>query len=596
MPSPSRSRILGPPPALARCPDDRMVAGVCAGVARWIGVDPLVVRLATVLLTLANGVGAVGYLVAWVVLPEAPEPSESPDSLPPQGPPAAPWWAIPAAPPADPGATAAVGRSGSTGPVTADPAATGGIVAAGTARAGAEGGDAPGDAAGPGRVFPEGAAGAAATEATATDGADGTAVTAATAGVAADGAAGAPDVATGAADGAAGASDVAAGAAGGTADPRAVASHVAGTRPSPGHGGGGAAGGPGHGGGGAGAASAAAGPSAELTLAVGCITLGILVLVRWSVPFFPDGLVWPAAIAALGAGLVLTRVSEQDRARWADAASRLPGNPVEVLRGGRALWLRIVIGTGLLMLGIASFLAANDAFSAVGQVGIAVLATALGLAVVFAPWVVRLVRQLRSERRERIRSEERADMAAHLHDSVLQTLALIQRHADAPDESRSLARRQERELRAWLYDDRGRAGADGDPATLARALEQMTDEVEADHRGVAVDVVMVGDCALDPGVEAMVRAVREAVVNAAVHSGASEVSVYAEVAGGRIEAYVRDRGCGFDPAAVGGDRQGIAQSIVGRMARHGGRAVVTSAAGQGTEVSFEVACGPGSTG
>ncbi len=551
-------------PALARSADDRMVAGVCAGVARWIGVDPVVVRLATVLLTLANGVGAVGYLVAWMVLPEAPESPEVPESPAPPGPTASPWWAAPAAPPGDAAATAAAaGRPGSPVPAGPDPAATGGPGdARGAAGAGVEGAagsgaavDAAGGGAGVGRAVHDGAAGAATTDGAAPQGAAG-------------------------AGGATGAGVAGEQIAPGATDDRTAGAAEPGGAPSRGRQG----------------AGAARGPSAELTLAVGCITLGILVLVRWSVPFFPDRLVWPAAIAALGAGLVLTRVGEQDRARWAEAASRLPGNPVEVLRGGRALWLRIVVGTGLLMLGIASFLAANDAFSAVGQVGIAVLATALGLAVVFAPWIVRLVRQLRNERRERIRSEERADMAAHLHDSVLQTLALIQRHADVPDESRSLARRQERELRAWLYDGRGRAGADGDAATLARALEQMTDEVEADHRGVAVDVVMVGDCALDPRVEAMVRAVREAVVNAAVHSGASEVSVYAEVAGGRVEAYVRDRGRGFDPAAVGDDRQGIAQSIVGRMARHGGRAVVTSAAGQGTEVIFEMACEPGSPG
>ena len=219
------------------------------------------------------------------------------------------------------------------------------------------------------------------------------------------------------------------------------------------------------------------------------------------------------------------------------------------------------------------------------------LATALGVVLVFGPWIVRLVGQLGDERRERIRSEERADMAAHLHDSVLQTLALIQRNTEASSEARSLARRQERELRAWLYDDRHRAdgGPDGDaPGTLALALDRLTDEVEADHPAVEVAVVLVGDCPLDPGVTALVKAVREAVVNAANHSGESVVSVYVEVDGGRVEAFVRDRGRGFDPAAVGDDRQGIARSIVGRMARHGGRARVLSAPGEGTEVSVDV--------
>ena len=218
------------------------------------------------------------------------------------------------------------------------------------------------------------------------------------------------------------------------------------------------------------------------------------------------------------------------------------------------VWVRVLVGAGLLIAGIGLFLASNEALGAVGNVGIAVLATILGGALLFSPWVARLVRQLGEERRERIRNEERADMAAHLHDSVLQTLALIQRHADAPQQARTLARRQERELRAWLYDGR-RSSAEDASGTLATALDGVADEVEADH-GVAVDVVVVGDCPLNGHVEALVAAVREAVLNAARHSGADEVSVYAEVLGdSRIEAFVRDRGLGFDPAAVNGDRR-----------------------------------------
>jgi signal transduction histidine kinase len=299
--------------------------------------------------------------------------------------------------------------------------------------------------------------------------------------------------------------------------------------------------------------------------------------------------VWPAAIAGLGAGLMLARAGDADRARWREISGRLPGNPIEALRGGRGVWLRVVAGTSLLVIGIGTFLATTAAVAAVGRIGVAVLATAVGVALVFGPWIARLVQDLGEERRERIRSEERADMAAHLHDSVLQTLALIQRHAEVPSETRTLARRQERELRAWLYDERRRADDGGAPLTLAAALDALADEVEADHGGVEVGVVVVGDCPLDAGLEALVKAVREAVVNAAVHSGAPEVSVYAEVAAGRVEAFVRDRGVGFDPAAVNGDRQGITRSIVARMARHGGRAILHSAPGEGTEVAIEVA-------
>jgi signal transduction histidine kinase len=324
-------------------------------------------------------------------------------------------------------------------------------------------------------------------------------------------------------------------------------------------------------------------------VAVGCITLGVLLLIRWTIPFFPDHIVWPAAVAATGFAVVWTRVDEIDRDRWREVGARLPGNPVEALRGGGAVWARVLLGGVLLLLGMGLFFGTNDAFQTLGQAGIAVLATAVGGGVLLGPWIVRLWNQSRSEARERMRAEARADMAAHLHDSVLQTLALIQRHAEEPEQSRSLARRQERALRAWLYDERPPDGAAG---TLVSGLDRMTDEVEADHRGVAVDVVTVGDRTVDAHLDALLGDVREAVVNAAKHSGASEVSVYVEVEGDRVEAFVRDRGRGFDPAATAGDRRGIADSIVGRMRRHGGRAQVHSTPGEGTEVTFEMVLVP----
>jgi signal transduction histidine kinase len=175
-------------------------------------------------------------------------------------------------------------------------------------------------------------------------------------------------------------------------------------------------------------------------------------------------------------------------------------------------------------------------------------------------------------------------MAAHLHDSVLQTLALIQRHADSPQQTRSLARRQERELRGWLFDARTPGDA---PATLAAALDRLSDDIESDH-DVTVDVVVVGDHPIDERLEALVAALREAAVNAARHSGEPEVSVYVELADGEVEAFVRDRGKGFDRALVDRDRRGIADSIIGRMARHGGSAKVRSTPGEGTEVSLRM--------
>jgi signal transduction histidine kinase len=202
------------------------------------------------------------------------------------------------------------------------------------------------------------------------------------------------------------------------------------------------------------------------------------------------------------------------------------------------------------------------------------------LGVIFAPWVLRLVRSLTEERSERIRSQERAEVAAHLHDSVLQTLALVQRSTD-PQQVAALARRQERELRAWLA---GRP-APGQAARLTPALEAAAVEVEENH-GVPVEVVVVGDRELDPAAEAVVAAAREAMTNAAKFGGGSVVDVYAECTAERLQVFVRDRGPGFDPVAVPADRRGVRESIVGRMERHGGRARITSAAGSGTEVEL----------
>jgi signal transduction histidine kinase len=195
--------------------------------------------------------------------------------------------------------------------------------------------------------------------------------------------------------------------------------------------------------------------------------------------------------------------------------------------------------------------------------------------------MVRLVRSLGAERAERIRSQERAEMGAHLHDSVLQTLALVQRRADDPAEVSALARRQERELRSWLSGRTARLGE----RKLVAALEEAAGEVERD-RGVTVDVVAVGDRALDERGEALVAAAREAMLNAAKFGDGSTVDVYMEASDGRMQVFVRDRGPGFDPADVSPDRRGLRESIVGRMERNGGRATVTSSPGAGTEIEL----------
>jgi signal transduction histidine kinase/phage shock protein PspC (stress-responsive transcriptional regulator) len=317
-------------------------------------------------------------------------------------------------------------------------------------------------------------------------------------------------------------------------------------------------------------------------IAVVFVVAGTLLLLRALGLWFSDAIVWPLTLAGFGVAILWARTGEEERARITSAANRIPGRPLDVLVSGRQSFLRLALGALLVLAGLGAFLAANDALAATRQVALAITAAVAGLALILAPWIRRMTTELAEERRERIRSEERAEMAAHLHDSVLQTLALIQRKADQPRELVALARRQERELRAWLY-----GGAQASNGTLATAVQVMAAEVEDVH-GVEVDVVSVGDMPLNPDLDALVQAAREAVVNAAKHSGAPTVSVYAETEGDHVTVFVRDRGHGFDPDAVPDDRRGITSSIYDRMSRHGGHATITSSPADGTEVMLEL--------
>jgi signal transduction histidine kinase len=214
---------------------------------------------------------------------------------------------------------------------------------------------------------------------------------------------------------------------------------------------------------------------------------------------------------------------------------------------------------------------------------------------VVSAWGVRVIRRneaervaaedaLAEERAARVRTEERAATAAHLHDSVLQTLALIQRRAGDAGEVTALARRQERELREWLYG----AADTGRGATLAGALAAAADEVEQRHR-ITVEVVTVGDATLDEAGDALVAATCEALVNAAKHAGVDRVDLYAEASPEGTVVFVRDRGRGFDPATVPEDRRGLRDSIEGRLRAHGGEARIRAAPGRGTEVELRMA-------
>ena len=284
------------------------------------------------------------------------------------------------------------------------------------------------------------------------------------------------------------------------------------------------------------------------------------------------GLTSPALLPLLlvggGVALVDRQADAAQRARWRTAGTRGP--------------LLVASGAVLVIAGLVGFLATRGELQAAREGLLSTSVAVLGLAVLTAPWWYRMAADLRAEQRERIRAQERAEVAAHVHDSVLQTLALIRKAADDPREVSRLARTQERELRGWLYAPSGSA-----EGSVATALQEAAAEVELAH-GVEVEVVCVGDCPSTPALQALVAAAREALVNAAKHSGAPAASLYAEVGPERVEVYVRDRGCGFDAATVADDRYGLAQSVVGRMERHGGRAVVRSAPGQGTEVRLEV--------
>jgi signal transduction histidine kinase/phage shock protein PspC (stress-responsive transcriptional regulator) len=246
-----------------------------------------------------------------------------------------------------------------------------------------------------------------------------------------------------------------------------------------------------------------------------------------------------------------------------------------VQRPGR---FRMLLGVGLLIGGLAVFSANVGPIYEIGPVLLAVALTGVGILVAFGPWVTRLARDLGTERRERIRQEERAEMAAHLHDSVLQTLALIQR-SDDPARMSMLARHQESELRDWLYGNVPMDGVD----LLSTALKDAAKRIEADHQ-VPIDVVVVGDHTVDESTRALLGAASEAMVNAAKHSGAERVSLYFEADDDELVVYVTDQGKGFDAGTVASDRRGITQSIKARVHKAGGVAAVDSEPGEGTEV------------
>jgi signal transduction histidine kinase len=321
-------------------------------------------------------------------------------------------------------------------------------------------------------------------------------------------------------------------------------------------------------------------------LALAALVLGVGLLLAAFGANVVGGVGVPLVIAIVGAGLVWQQADDDQRARWQETAARAARETAGTT--ARAGSWRVLVGIGLVVLGLVGILVSRTgAADAVRALATAVLLVG-GVGLVLFPWLYRRWREQADQRRALIRSEERADIAAHVHDSVLQTLTLIQRNADDPREVARLARTEERALRSWLYTPEGDA-----TRTFAARLRRDAAEVEADY-GATLEVVTVGDGAIDAALGALLAAAREAMVNAAKHGGGS-ASVYAEVVDGTASVFVRDRGPGFDPADIPADRHGLRESVLGRMERAGGTAQVVGGPGAGTEVRLRIDLPAGDT-
>ncbi|MEU2504377.1 PspC domain-containing protein [Streptomyces sp. NPDC007863] len=289
--------------------------------------------------------------------------------------------------------------------------------------------------------------------------------------------------------------------------------------------------------------------------------------------------VWPTLLIGVGVVLVWRQADNARAEVWTGRGDTRRRRSFHLVRG--------LVGVALVGTGLAVFVVVRGSIAQIGTALTASVAVLTGIALLAGPWLIRMSQDLTAERTLRIRAQERAEVAAHVHDSVLHTLTLIQRNADDAGEVRRLARAQERELRNWLYKPEG-TGKDEEPETLAEAVKRAAAEVEDNH-GVPLEVVVVGDCPLDEKLAAQMQAAREAMVNAAKYGGeGGAVQVYAEVEGRTVFVSVRDRGPGFDLDQVPEDRMGVRESIIGRMQRNGGTARLRAVPGGGTEVELEM--------
>ena len=306
------------------------------------------------------------------------------------------------------------------------------------------------------------------------------------------------------------------------------------------------------------------------TLAIAMVGVGVLLFLQATGRGINDGLVGPALIAVIGLTVIWRQFDDVAWRRWMRQTS------------GMGFAVRIASGVVLIVLAAIYFLTQERGWGAMLDLASALGVAVIGVALILGTWITKLLGDLTEERRALVRSQERADVAAHLHDSVLQTLALLQKNAGDQAAVATLARRQERELRAWLYGSDEQAGD-----SLVAALRASAADVEDVHR-VPVEVIAVGDATLDPDVTAVAKAAREAMINAAKHAKVDRIDVYAEATGGAVQVFIRDRGVGFNIDRIAEDRMGVRGSIIDRVERHGGTATIRSKPGEGTEVALSV--------
>ncbi|WP_317643729.1 ATP-binding protein [Bombiscardovia apis] len=297
-------------------------------------------------------------------------------------------------------------------------------------------------------------------------------------------------------------------------------------------------------------------PKPALLAGVGALLLALAL--SFSLTGMPRRLVFPTILLASSLAIAWFHFGGDQRRVWTLAASG-----------------------ALILAALASYVFPTFPADEAWQMMLLALIVIAAVAVILTPWASSILARLSTERAQKEREEERADMAAHLHDGVLQTLALIQLHADDPQAVFTLARGQERDLRNWLYQERTPSDR-----SVSSGLQSIAAQIEDAH-GKPIDVVTVGDAHPSAQTDALLDATQQALINAVTH-GAEPISVYCEAGKGKVEVFVRDHGAGFDTKAVPPDRLGIRESIIGRLERRGGTVEIVSRPNWGTEVRMHM--------